>query len=249
MKGGTCLLQAGTTPSWSLCDISRQPRLTFMSHGNFDSVYRKVGRTTCFMVFGLGIFYAIVTTLGLLSLKSSLDTIGDPYFTIMEILSILISLLMAISLVAVHYYASPVDRFFSLIALIFMFIAAGITSSVHFIILSVSQYLAPEQLQNVLFFFSFQWPSVVYALDILAWDLFFGLSMLFVAPVFKKERFGKNLKVLLIFCGILSLIGLIGVPLQNMQIRNIGIIGYAVVGPVAFLFIGKILGSTKQAQV
>jgi len=73
--------------------------------------------------------------------------------------------------------------------------------------------------------------------------------MLFVAPVFKKERFGKNLKVLLIFCGILSLIGLIGVPLQNMQIRNIGIIGYAVVGPVAFLFIGKILGSTRQVQV
>ena len=201
------------------------------------------------MVFGLGIFYAIVTTLGLLSLKSPLDTIGDPYFTIMEILSILISLLMAISMVAVHYYTSPVDRFFSLIALIFMFIAAGITSSVHFIILSLRQYLALEQLQNVSFFFSFQWPSVVYALDILAWDLFFGLSMLFVAPVFKKERFGKNLKVLLIFCGILSLIGLIGVPLQNMQIRNIGIIGYAVVGPVAFLFIGKILGSTRQVQV
>ena len=88
----------------------------------------------------------------------------------------------------------------------------------------------------------------MYALDILAWDLFFGLSMLFAAPVFKKDRFEKNLKILLITSGILSLFGLIGVPLQNMQIRNIGIIGYAVVAPVAFLLIGKILGRSKEVQ-
>jgi hypothetical protein len=32
--------------------------------------------------------------------------------------------------------------------------------------------------------FSFKWPSVVYALDILGWDIFFPLSMWFAAPVF-----------------------------------------------------------------
>ena len=85
----------------------------------------------------------------------------------------------------------------------------------------------------------------MYALDILAWDLFFGLSMLFAAAVFKSTRFEKNLKILLVTCGILSLIGLIGVPLQNMQIRNIGIIGYAIVAPVAFLLIGKVLGRSQ----
>jgi hypothetical protein len=129
-----------------------------------------------------------------------------------------------------------------------MFIATGITSCVHFLILSVSHTREADQLPNFSFFFSFKWPSVVYALDILAWDLFFSLSMLFAALVFKRDRFENNLKILLIICGILSLIGLIGVPLQNMQIRNIGIIGYAVVGPVAFLLIGKILGRSKQVQ-
>ena len=217
-----------------------------MSHDNFNPVYQKIGRVACFMVFALGIFYAVVTTIGLLSLESSHDTIGNPYFTIMEILSILIALLMTISIVAVHYYAAPVDKFFSLASLIFMLVATAITSCVHFVILSVSQSAEANQLPNYSFLFSFKWPSIVYALDILAWDLFFGLSMLFAAPVFKKGRFEKNIKILLVICGLLSLIGLIGVPLQNMQIRNIGIIGYAVVAPVAFLLIGKVLGRSQE---
>jgi hypothetical protein len=200
------------------------------------------------MVFGLGIFYAIVTTIGLLSLKSSHDAIGNPYFTIMEILSILIALLMAISLVAVHYNASPGDKFFSLTALILMFITTGITSCVHFLVLSLSYQAEIQQLANSSFFFSFKWPSVAYSLDILAWDFFFGVSMLFAVPVFKKDKFERKLKLLLTICGIISLTGLIGVPLQNMQIRNIGIIGYAVVGPVAFLLIGKTLGRYKQIK-
>ena len=218
-----------------------------MSHINPDFTYRKVGRTACFMVSGLGIFYVLVTAAGLLSLKSSQDAIGNPYFRIMEILSITIALLMTISIVAVHYYAAPGDKVFSLTSLIFMLVTTGITSSVHFVILSISKSGEAAQLPNFSFYFSFQWPSVVYALDILAWDLFFGLSMLFMSPVFKKGKAEKKIRTLLIISGILSMIGLIGVPLQNMQIRNIGIIGYAVVAPVAFLWIGKMLGRAEQA--
>lgn len=216
-----------------------------MNYENFTPRHNKIGQVTCWMVFASGIFYAVITTIGLLSLQSPHDTIGNPYFTVMEILSILISLLMAFSLIAVHYNTELTDRFYSLAALILMCITAGITSCVHFTILSVSNTTDVDQLQNFQFFFSFKWPSVVYALDILAWDWFFGLSMLFMAPVFKKNKFEKNLKKLLIVTGVLSIIGLIGVPLQNMQIRNIGIIGYAVLAPVAFLLIGKTLGRQR----
>lgn len=213
-----------------------------MNQGNLSYAARKVVRSTCLMVFGLGIFYAIITTIGLLSLKSTNETIADPYFTIMEILSILIAQLMAVSMVGVHYYANGADRYFSLAALILMFIATGITSSVHFVILSLNQTAAAKQLPDYSFFFSFRWPSVVYALDILAWDLFFGLSMLFASQVFKDGRLERALRTILIICGVFSLAGLIGVPLQNMQVRNIGIIGYAVLGPVVFLLIGKVIG-------
>lgn len=217
-----------------------------MNQGNLSYAARKVVRTTCFMVFGLGILYVIITTIGLLSLKSPNDTIADPYFTIMEILSILIALLMAVSMVGVHYYANEGDRYFSLVALVLMFIATGITSCVHFVILSVRQTAVAEQLPDYSFFFSFRWPSLVYALDILAWDLFFGISMLFAAPVFKDGRLERALRTLLIICGVFSLAGLIGLPLQNMQVRNIGIIGYALLGPIAFLLIGKVIGKQND---
>jgi len=194
----------------------------------------------------LGIAYAVTTLFGFLSLKSPHDPIGDPFFTMMELLTLLIAPLMAVSMVAVHYYASPDDKIYSLTALFFMFIMAGITSGVHFVILTISHHTEAAQLPGSSLFFSFNWPSVIYALDVLAWDWFFALSFLFAAPVFRTGRLEKIVRTLMIVCGFLSLVGLIGVPLGNMQVRNIGIIGYAVIAPVVFLLIGRILGRTKQ---
>lgn len=94
---------------------------------------------------------------------------------------------------------------------------------------------------------SWHWPSVVYALDILAWDWFFALSILFGSLVFRGgSGLVKSIHTLMIISGVLSLAGLIGVPLRNMQIRNIGIIGYAIVSPVAFLLIGILFSRTSD---
>ena len=46
--------------------------------------------------------------------------------------------------------------------------------------------------------------------------------------------------------GVLSLAGLIGVPLANMQIRMIGVVGYAGIAPIAFLVLGFVF---RQAQI
>lgn len=216
-----------------------------MHHGNFNFKRLKIGKLTCRAVFILGVAYAVITLLGFFSLESPQEPIGNPYFTIMEIETILISPLMAISMVAVHCYASPADKIYTLTALFFMFIMAAITSTVHFIILTISHQGPISQLPNFSFIFSFRWPSVAYALDILAWDWFFALSFLFAAPAFKKGRREKRVRTLMIISGCLSLVGLIGVPLGEMQIRNIGIIGYAVIAPAVFLLIGKILGQTE----
>jgi len=48
----------------------------------------------------------------------------------------------------------------------------------------------------------------------------------------------KSLRTVMIVSGIISLIGLIGVPLANMNIRNIGILGYTIVAAIAFLMMG-----------
>lgn len=215
-----------------------------MSHERFTSQHRTIGRTAAWAVFFLLVVYAVTTALGFLSLKSPDDPIGDPYFSIMELLIVLIAPLMLISMITVHAYAPPETKAYSLTALVFMTLLAGITSSVHFVILTVSRQLEAAGLTGVHLLFSFKWPSVAYTLDILAWDWFFALSMLFAAPVFKGGKLKTMVRMLMIVSGVLSLAGLIGVPLGDMQIRNIGIIGYAVVAIVVFLLLGIVFGRT-----
>ncbi|MCU0386202.1 MAG: hypothetical protein MUE38_09245, partial [Flavihumibacter sp.] len=169
---------------------------------------KRIGQISCYLVFISGIVYAGITAAGLLSLESPDTPIADPYFSIMEMLSILIALLMGVCLVAIHYSTLSDKKFYSLLAVLFMFVTICITSIVHFLILSLST--TPEALSIPWhsFLFSFKWPSVVYTLDILAWDLFFGLSMIFLSGVFERR---STVRYLLLLAGIISLVGLIGI--------------------------------------
>src|SRR5512133_380296 len=141
-----------------------------MSHEGFTAQHRVLGRVASWTVFALVVIYSVVLILGFLSLKSPQDQIGDPYFTLMELLIILMMPFMVISMIAVHAYATPGAKAYSLTALAFMIIMAAFTSGLHFVILTVSRQIEAAGLVEAPLFFSFQWPSVAYALDILAWD-------------------------------------------------------------------------------
>ena len=219
-----------------------------MAHTDFTQQHRAIGRTAAWAVFFLGILYAVITGLGLRSLKSPQDPISDPFFFFMELLIVLMTPLMVISMIAVHAYASPQVKAYSFTALVFMVLLAGISSSIHFVILSVSRQIEFDELPGLSLFFSFKWPSVVYALDILAWDWFFALSMLCAAPVFNRGKLEKIVQILMIVSGVLSLAGLLGVPLADMQVRNIGVLGYGVVAPVVFLLLGLVFGRTQLGE-
>lgn len=223
-----------------------------MSQEDFTPLHRNLGRAAAWSIFFLCVIYAVTTILGLLSLKSPQDPIGDPYFTMMELLIILLAPLMVITMIAVHAYAPREAKAYSFTALVFMVVMAVITSSLHFVVLTVSRQIEAAGLASASLFFSFKWPSVVYTLDILAWDWFFALAILFAAPVFKNGRLETAVRYIMVASGVLSLVGLFGVPLAILKVeywlnvRNIGIVGYALVSPVAFLMLGIIFGRTKQ---
>jgi len=223
-------------------------------HEGFTKQYRTIGKVSAWAVFCLVVLYVPTTVLGFLSLKSPQDPIGDPYFSIMELLILLIAPLMVMSMVAVHAYASEEAKAYSFTALVFMIIMACITSSLHFVVLTVSRQIEATGITWASLLFSFKWPSVVYTLDILAWDWFFAISMLLAAPVFKEGRLEKTARLIMIVAGGLSLVGLLGVPLAIMNVdywlnvRNIGIIGYALVSPIAFLLLAIIFGRTQPAS-
>lgn len=79
----------------------------------------------------------------------------------------------------------------------------------------------------------FLWPSVVYILDILAWDAFFARTVLCAAAAYGGNRLVVSIRVLLILSGVLALSGLSRVITGDMQRRSTGILGYAVVFPLA----------------
>ena len=186
----------------------------------------------------LQLAYAVTLTVGFLSLTSPQQPIGDPMFSILEILIIVMMPAMVALMVAVHAWAPSHAKALSLTAVIFMSLLAGVTCSVHFVILTVSRQAAFAQQTWLPFLLSFRWPSIAYALDILGWDVFFALSMLFAAPVFGGSSLAISTRVLMTASGVLALAGWSGVVVGNMQLRNIGNVGYLGV----FLIVTGLLG-------
>jgi hypothetical protein len=70
--------------------------------------------------------------------------------------------------------------------------------------------------------------------------------MLFAAPVFKRSTLEKTVRILMIVSGLLSLAGLIGVPLANMNVRNIGILGYVGISLLVFPLLGIVFGRSQR---
>jgi hypothetical protein len=215
----------------------------------FTARARRLGLSAAAATVILGVAYAVTLAAGFLSLQSPQQPIGDPLFSILEILIIVTMPVMIALMVALHAWASQETKAFSLMALVFTGLLAGLTSSVHFVILTVSHQAAFVGLSWLPLFLSFKWPSIAYALDILAWDVFFPLAVLSTAPVFSGSRLARSIRALMIVSGVLALGGLSGAIVGDMRLRNIGIAGYAGVFPVAALVMAILFyRTTPQAD-
>jgi hypothetical protein len=206
--------------------------------GRFPASARRLGVFAASCVVVLGTAYAAALTAGLLSLDAADQPIRDPVFTILEILILLMAPAMITLMAAIHAWAPARAKAMSLVALLFMTLAAGLTAAVHFTILTLSRQPAIADMPGAPLIFSFQWPSLAYALDILAWDVFFALSMLFGASAFAGRPLARAIRGLMIGSALFALLGLSGVATGDMWLRNIGIIGYLGI----FLVVAALLG-------
>ena len=203
----------------------------------FTASARKLGLVSSVGILALMAAYAATLATGLLSLRSPDQPIEGPLFAALEILILLTMPFMVALAVAIHSWAPTESKAYSLLALVFMCMLAGLTCSVHFVILTAGSHRAFSEIPWMPLLLSFKWPSVAYALDILAWDVFFALFALFAAPAFRGGPLGTTVRVLLVASGILALAGLSGVIAGDMQLRNIGIVGYVGVFPIASMFL------------
>lgn len=189
----------------------------------------RLGMWSAFGLFMVGITYAVTVAIGMY-FSGFTNPIVDPILAIMELLTLIAAPLLVILMSTIHSTALPESKTYSLIALAFMLIVAGLTSAVHFIGLTVLRQTGMEGLI---------WPSELYAVELLAWDVMLGLSLLFAAPVFRGERLKNRIRTCLIITGVLCTTGTLGPVTGDMRIQFVSVLGYGVLLPAVWLLIAK----------
>ena len=208
---------------------------------------RLLGILSGWTLFGLGIAYVVTMLAAFAAAGNLTDPIKDPHLAIMELLILMQAPLIIVMFAVIHAYAGRANRVFSLTAFAFVCLTVAITIGVHFVLLTFGRQVSPAAIPAFTQLFSWRWPSVFYALDILAWDFCFGLSLLAAAPVFGGNRHGRSVRAGLLVAGTLCLLGLAGAAVGNMQLRNLGILGYGAIFPVVALLAARVFSRTSPA--
>jgi len=158
------------------------------------------------------------------------DPIVDPILAVMEAITLLSAPLIVVLMVTINDCSSRERKVFGVIALSFAVIMAGLTSAVHFVALTAGRQTG---------FAILPWPSPLYALELLVWDVFLGLSLIFAAFVFGGAGIQTGARWSLLCSGTLCLVGVIGPILGDMVFKRLGIIGYGVGLQISCLFLAR----------
>jgi hypothetical protein len=197
----------------------------------------RLGAWSASAICVLGVAYLVTLAVGFASVGLA-TPIVDPVLAVMEVLTLLSGPVLVVLMAAVHAYAAPKYKVHGLVAFAFMVLMAGLTSSVHFVELTAVRQSATASLT---------WPSTAYALELLAWDLFLGLSLLFAAPVFTAGKLEGAVRVGFYVAGTLCLVGILGPTSGDMRLQFIAVVGYAGVLPAVCLLLALLFRRSWHA--
>jgi hypothetical protein len=189
-----------------------------------------VGRWSSFAVFLVGAAYAVALVIGFTTRGFSAPIV-DPLLAIMETLTLIAALLLVVMMAAIHGRASNGRKTASSIAFAFMILTTGTTSVVHFVELTAMRQLGSAGLV---------WPSLAYAVELLAWDVFLGLSLIFAAFAFEDSGREREMRRGFLVCGALCLFGVVGPAVGNMRLQLVGVFAYGGVLPVVCLLLSRL---------
>jgi hypothetical protein len=205
---------------WPVVDGEEDPAIKRM---------RMLGAWSARTLFFIEVVYIAVFVAGFASIGNLSDPLPDPYLAIGEILILVMAPIMVCLMLAVHESAPKQAKPFTQVALGWMLAAAACTTVVHFVLLTVARHIDSATFPGYARIFGWEWPSTFYAIDIVAWDVFFGLALLFAVPAFARRGDAMLVRRGFILSGSLCLIGLVGPFTNVIALRTIGIVGYTVV--------------------
>jgi hypothetical protein len=185
---------------------------------------------------GIGAAYVLALAAGF-ARHGLREPITDPVLAIMEVLTLLSAPAVVILMAAVHDRATPERKIYGLTALAFATLFAGTTSAVHFMELTAVRQAGGGGIV---------WPSRAYAAELLAWDVFLGLALMFAAAVFAGAGRQRAVRRGLLACGGLCLAGAIGPAVGNMRLQLVGVLGYAGVLPLVSVLLARLFAQPAR---
>ena len=200
---------------------------------------------TAYFVLILGVIYVGLIVWGIISQDPETGFIRDQVRILMEIVTLISAAVFLIFALSIKNILGAEYKLLSEICVVFMTIFATLTSIVHFVSITVSsQIIDANPLQSPLL--SQNWPSLLLSIDILAWDVFFGVAFIFLGLSLGQLKELSIARILMILSGSLSLLGLIAIPLNNMNYRFIGIFGYTVMPVISCAFLLSKINKVKS---
>jgi len=186
---------------------------------------RRIGMWSATSAATTGVLFVVVGLIGVIARPPSPEPLRqvDPYLAIPEALMILFAAVLVIMMAAVYAYAPPERKTFSLAALAFIICFSVTTCGAHFASLTVGRQIDPRDVPLLFHQLSTgEWPTLAMSLDLLAWDLFLGLALVFAACVFRGEA-TRRVRVSMMAAGTLCLAGTLGPASSHLQIQYLGL--------------------------
>ena len=189
-----------------------------------------LGRWSSLVVFLLGVAYFVALLIGFATRGLSAP-IADPLLAIMEALTLVVAPILLVMMAAIHGRATEPLKTLGALAFAFMTLATGLTCTVHFMALTATRQVGSARLV---------WPSAAYAAELLAWDAFVGLSLIFAALTFQPDGRERHVRHGLLWCGVLCVIGLAGPVTGNMRLQFVGVFAYGALLPAVCLLLSRL---------
>ena len=190
-----------------------------------SSDLRKFGIGLGSSLFVLGLLYMVL--LAVMMISGSGFPPVEPYTTAFSVLILISALIMVFYWVLIYFSIPAEKKVYGLSSLLMIVIFTTLTSINRFVALTVvKQSLASGNTNGLEWFLPYSWPSVMLALEILAWGGFFGLACLSLAPVFTHDKFERTIFWVLIITGILSLCAIFGQIINSILLNFAGLIAW-----------------------
>jgi len=185
-----------------------------------SSMVSKLGIRLGISLVALGIAY--MALLAIMMVSGSGFPPVEPFTTLYSVLILVTAIIMIFYWIILYFSISPEKKLYGLTSLVMIAIFAALTSINRFVALTVvKQSLESGYTDGLEWFLPYHWPSVMLAIEILAWGGFFGLACLSLAPAFSKGRLERTIFWALLITGSLSIMAVLG------QITNSTLLSFA----------------------